>query len=136
MGNIIEDDRERCKRIAYIIIIIIGSIVLYFSCVFATFAFVIARHPDNDRTTGCPIDLPDCPDQKKMQCYFDNMRFCYGMGVLTTISMLLIAFSIVVFVMGIQHLRGVKMSGRLYAYLFVTGCDDTIKPEDVIPLNR
>jgi hypothetical protein len=69
-----------------------------------TFGLVVAKHPDNDRTTGCPGGWPNCPQEKKMVCYYDNMNVCYGLGVLATIASLLIGLSVVIFIMLISHL--------------------------------
>jgi len=73
-----------------------------------TFGLVIAKHPDYDRTTGCPFNLPSCPNEKKLVCYYDNMSFCCGLGVLTTIALLLLLICIVNVVGMIYFLLGDK----------------------------
>jgi len=120
----------------HIAIVIIGLAALYACSVFATFALVISKHPNSDKTTGCPNDLPDCPPEKKMACYYDNMSFCCGLGVLGTISSLLFIIAIANVYILIRYLCGDEELAKNNMFVNICILDGTTNDiDEQTPIN-
>ena len=80
---------KKCDTIFYMVTFL--AFIFYCMGVGVAVGFSVATHPGYNFTTGCPIDLPDCPvecsnnacDQiVKMKCYSGNIGDCYYWGLL------------------------------------------------------
>lgn len=131
-----DENRLNYMKIVYIFIFILCIAALYVCSVFVTFGLVIAKYPDNNRITGCPQNLTLCSPEKKMACYYDDMRFCCGLGVLTAIAILIFLCCIIIVTFLIRYLCGDKeLENNKIFYIIFMSRSHEYGYTDKIPLN-